>query len=746
MASEEVEEKTGATEWKDFLSVIGDVEKDVVDGVKTRLRRADRILSELLKTLVSKRKLTQENIDTVLMITIEKFIEAVQAQAITVYFTDEEGNAQFRHIHYSRSLYKDDSELFARYQATAESLKGKKIKRGVGIVGKVIATGMSHFTPDAQKEQEFYPEVDKRLGFKTKSMITVPVKVGNKVIGAFQVVNKNPETGLDTFTHHDLILLDEIADYSSRIIHKLREPGAKLDDEEMAQYIARLTKCEYLDLKTAYERDDRLLKLVGRENIKKYEILPIKKIGSRSIKAAMANPLDLQKRDSFQVATNLDIEIVVVASESRIREVIDDFVKKDVGVGAVMERIGEEYAVSVETVSVGESVDEKSPPIVQLASRIVEDACARGASDIHVEPFENEVLVRYRVDGVLEEKLRLPVNALRPLISRYKIMSQLDITEHRLPQDGRIRFKDFTKTDIDIDLRVAVAPMFYGEKIVMRLIDRQATALGLDALGFEPESLKAYREVIRSPYGMILHVGPTGSGKTTTLYSAITEINKPTINIQTAEDPIEYMLRGINQMQINHEIGLTFAAALRSYLRQDPNIIMVGEIRDRETAEIAIEAALTGHLLFSTLHTNDAVGTVIRCIDMGIAPFLVSSSLLCVVAQRLMRKLCQCKVPYKPTEEERKVVGAPEDPHFVLFKPKGCPRCSNKGFKGRTGVYELLKPDEELKALINKVSPSEILRESAIRGGMRTLFDDTMWKVRGGITSLEEALRVVRQG
>lgn len=742
--AEEVQEKA-ATEWKDFLSVIGDVEKDILEGVKTRLRRADRILSELLKTLVTKRKLTQEDIDTVLMITIGKFIEAVQAQAITVYFTDDEGNAQFRHIHYSHSLYKDDPVLSTRYRAAAESLKGEKIKRGVGIVGKVISTGMSHFTADARKEREFYPEVDKRLGFQTRSMITVPIKVGNKVIGAFQAINKNPETGLDSFSHHDLILLDEIADYSSRIIQKLREPGAKFDDEEMAQYIARLTKCEYLNLKTDYERDDKLLKLVGKENVKKYEILPLRKIGNKSIKAAMANPLDLQKRDSFEVATNLDIEIVVVASESRIREVIGDFIKKDVSVGAVMEKIGEEYAVPVETLSVGESVDEKSAPIVQLASRIVEDAYARGASDIHIEPFENEVLVRYRVDGVLEEKLRLPINALRPLVSRYKIMSQLDITEHRLPQDGRIRFKDFTKTGVDIDLRVAVAPMAYGEKIVMRLVDTQATALGLDALGFSPECLKDYRSVIRSPYGMILHVGPTGSGKTTTLYSAITEINKPTINIQTAEDPIEYILKGINQMQINHEIGLTFAAALRSYLRQDPNIIMVGEIRDRETAEMAIEAALTGHLLFSTLHTNDAVGTVVRLIDMGIAPYLVSSSLLCVVAQRLMRRLCQCKAPYRPTDEERKIVTAPEDPHFVLFKPKGCPKCNNKGFRGRVGVYELLKPNDEVKALINKISPSEVLREAAIRGGMKTLFDDAMWKVCGGMSSLQEALRVVRQ-
>ncbi|MFH1422416.1 MAG: GspE/PulE family protein [Planctomycetota bacterium] len=745
MKKENTENKPEIREWKDFLNVIDDIEKDVLDGVKTRLRKADLVLSEMLKTIVSKRKLTEADLDTVLKITIQKFIEAVQAQAITVYFTDDEGNAKFKYIYYSRSLYKNDPDLFAMYDANAESLKGKKLKRGMGIVGKVLTTGLSHFTINAEEEPEFYAEVDKRLGFRSKSMITVPIKVSDKVIGAIQAINKNTDTGVEPFTHHDLILLDEIADYSSKIIQKLRDPETKIDDDEIAKYIARLTKCEYIDLKTSYEKNEKLLNLVGKENLSKFRILPLKKIGNKSIKAAMANPLDLQKRDSFHLATDLDIEIVVVAPESKINEIIDSYLKKDdTNVNDAVERLGEEYASQAETIAVSEAVDEKSAPIVQIANRIIEDAYSRGSSDIHIEPFESEILVRYRVDGVLEECLRLPIYSLRPLISRYKIMSQLDITEHRLPQDGRIRFKEYTNTGIDIDLRVAIAPMAFGEKMVMRILDKQSTTVGLDVMGFSKEDMDVYRSSIHSPYGMVLHVGPTGSGKTTTLYSALSEINKPGVNIQTAEDPIEYMLKGVNQLQVNKDIGLTFAAALRSYLRQDPDVIMVGEIRDKETAEIAVEAALTGHLMFSTLHTNDAVGTVVRFLDMGIQSYMISSSLLCIVAQRLMRKLCKCKIQYNPTESEIGIVKAQDNPDLKLYKTRGCAICSNKGFKGRIGVYEVLRPTEEVRALINKEAASEVLEAAAVRGGMNRLLDDALYKVRNGVTSLQEALRVVR--
>jgi type IV pilus assembly protein PilB len=573
--------------------------------------------------------------------------------------------------------------------------------------------------------------------------MTVPITVGEKVLGALQAVNKIPDTGMDVFTQRDFMLLQEIADYSAKIIQKARFPDEPIAETEMAQYIARLTKCEYVDLEEDYDINEKLIKTVGEEPIKRYKILPLKKVGNKSLKVAMANPLELHKRDSFQLKTGMDIEIVVVAPESQIKKIIETTLQKSKASG-VAEMLGEEYASKAEDVKVDEGADEESAPIIQLANRIVEDAYARGASDVHIEPFEKDVLVRYRVDGVLHEDLKLPKKALAPLVARYKIMSELDITEHRLPQDGRIKFKYFTKTGVDIDLRVAIAPMTWGEKVVMRILDKSATQLGLDAMGFSQENLDAYRGMIRQPYGMILHVGPTGSGKTTTLYAALTEVNKPEINIQTAEDPVEYMLRGINQMQVHKDIGLTFARALRSYLRQDPDIIMVGEIRDRETAEMAIEAALTGHLMFSTLHTNDAVGTVVRFIDMGIQSFLVSSSLLGIVAQRLMRRLCtKCKEPYDPTEEEMQVVRAKEP--VKLFKAPGCTRCGGTGFKGRIGVHELLKPNEEIKTMINKVIPSEELKKVAVANGMITLYEDAMDKVRQGITSLEEALRVVRE-
>jgi type IV pilus assembly protein PilB len=731
-------------EWEDFLQFISsEVEKKAVEQTKTQMRKVDRLVSDLLRTIVSKRKISEDELKAVLHVTVEKFVEAVQAQAVTIYFTDEEGNIGFDSVYYSPSLYGSDPALKDRYIQQAQALKTKKLRSGQGIVGKVIETGKPHMAENAYKDPDFFKEVDKRTGFVSRSLITVPIKVGDKVLGAFQAVNKNPETGMDVFTQRDFSLLQEIADYSSKIIQKARFPQTPIGEVEMAQYLARLTKCEFVDLDEDFDVNEKLIKTIGEEPIKRYKILPLKKVGNKSLKVAMANPLELQRRDSFQLKTGMDIEIVVVSPASQIDKIIENVSQKGKASG-VAQMLGEEYASKAEEVKVEDGSSEESAPIIQLANRIVEDAYSRGASDVHIEPFEKDVLVRYRVDGVLHEELRLPRQALAPLISRYKIMSELDITERRLPQDGRIKFKYFTKTNIDIDLRVAIAPMSWGEKVVMRILDKSATQLGLDAMGFSQPNLDAYRWTIRQPYGMILHVGPTGSGKTTTLYAALTEVNKPEINIQTAEDPVEYMLHGINQLQVHKNIGLTFAAALRSYLRQDPDIIMVGEIRDRETAEMAIEAALTGHLMFSTLHTNDAVGTVVRFLDMGIQPFLVSSSLLGVVAQRLMRRLCtKCKEPYDATEEELSAVRA--DKPVKLFKAPGCSRCGGTGFKGRIGVHEVLRPNDEIKTMINKVVPSEELKRVAVASGMITLYEDAMDKVRQGISSLEEALRVVRE-
>ncbi|MBC8009741.1 MAG: type II/IV secretion system protein, partial [Burkholderiales bacterium] len=377
----------------------------------------------------------------------------------------------------------------------------------------------------------------------------------------------------------------------------------------------------------------------------------------------------------------------------------------------------------------------------------IEDAYYLGTSDIHIEPWEKEIIVRYRVDGVCQEKLRLPHKVGPALIARLKIMCNLDIAERRLPQDGRIVFKHYTKKGIDIDLRVSTAPLNHGEGVVMRILDKQKSTLPLTALGFSEENLAKYRECIRQPYGMILHCGPTGSGKSMTLYSALGEINAPDIVIRTAEDPIEYTLQGINQMQMHRQIGLTFASALRSFLRQDPDIILVGEIRDKETANISVEAALTGHLLISTLHTNDAPSTVARLTDMGIEPFMISSSLLCVCAQRLMRRVCkQCKVQYEPQGREKilleNALGGWSGPIFKA-SAKGCPKCNSTGYKGRLGIHELMVANNELVEGINKGLEAAELKRIAMRAGMKTLHQDSMLKVKEGLTTLEEAIATV---
>ncbi len=459
---------------------------------------------------------------------------------------------------------------------------------------------------------------------------------------------------------------------------------------------------------------------------------------------AVANPFDLSIPQKVTEITGKRV-VRLLAREKDIREKFATEKAKPAGFDDVVGAIGKEYgAVGDDSAEV--DVTEDSAPIVQLANRIIEDAYYAGTSDIHVEPWEKEIVVRYRIDGVCHEKLRLPHRVGPALVARLKIMCNLDIAERRLPQDGRIVFKQFTKKGIDIDLRVSTAPLNYGEGVVMRILDKQKSTLPLPALGFSEENLAKYRECIRQPYGMILHCGPTGSGKSMTLYSALGEINAPDIVIRTAEDPIEYTLAGINQMQMHRQIGLTFASALRAYLRQDPDIILVGEIRDKETANIAVEAALTGHLLISTLHTNDAPSTIARLTDMGIEPFMISSSLLCVCAQRLMRRVCkQCKVQHTPEGREKEILERALGWSGPIFKanPKGCPKCGGSGYKGRLGIHELMVSNSELIEGINKGMEAAELKKIAMRGGMKTLHQDSMLKVKEGLTTLEESLATV---
>jgi type IV pilus assembly protein PilB len=422
----------------------------------------------------------------------------------------------------------------------------------------------------------------------------------------------------------------------------------------------------------------------------------------------------------------------------------------NVSISDIEMKLRERYQPAADTsTTVLDGANEESEPLIVLVNQIIENAYVMGASDIHIEPWENEILVRYRVDGVLRIVNRfIPRTLIRPFVARVKVMSDLDISERRMPQDGRIIFKKYTNRGFDFDLRVATAPMNYGEKIVMRILDKQKAVMPLVQLGLSPRHMKLYREKIETPYGMILHVGPTGSGKSMTLYAALNEVQSPEVNIQTIEDPIEYTLAGLNQLQVHRDIGLTFARALRSYLRQDPDIILVGEIRDKETAEISIEAALTGHLLLSTLHTNDAPSTITRFIEMGIEPFMVSSSIVLICAQRLLRRLCKtCKELGRPTDEEKHLLGVNLDSNVEIYRAKGCEACNNTGYKGRIGIHEILVPDDAIRKAINEHGiTAETLKKMAIENtDMTTLYWDAMEKVRQGITSIEDALANVRR-
>jgi type IV pilus assembly protein PilB len=473
-------------------------------------------------------------------------------------------------------------------------------------------------------------------------------------------------------------------------------------------------------------------------------VVPVGQVGDLLL-VVFANPFEVTIPAKIHEMTGLRV-VRLLGREKDLRDKFNQGANnQSTGFDDVVQQIGAEYG-NVIQVNDDDFVNEESGPIIQLANRIIEDAYFAGASDIHVEPQENEIIVRYRIDGLCQEKLRLPAKVAPALVARIKIMCNLDISERRLPQDGRIIFKQYTKKSLDLDLRVSTAPLNHGEGLVMRILDKQKATLPLPALGFSEENLNRYRELIRQPYGMILHCGPTGSGKSMTLYSALNEINSPEIVIRTAEDPIEYTLAGINQMQMHRQIGLTFAAALRSFLRQDPDIILVGEIRDKETADISVEAALTGHLLLSTLHTNDAPSTIARLTDMDIEPFMISSSLLCVCSQRLARRICKtCRIAYTPVGREKEIIEKAIGWSGQVYKhsARGCSKCNNSGYKGRIGIHELMVTNDELIEAINKRTETSELKRIAMRGGMKTLHQDSMLKVKDGLTTMEEAIATV---
>ncbi|HEY2805411.1 MAG TPA: type IV-A pilus assembly ATPase PilB [Gemmatimonadales bacterium] len=517
-----------------------------------------------------------------------------------------------------------------------------------------------------------------------------------------------------------------------------------VQETEITKMLARQYRMPAVDL-ARFEVDPKIVKMIPSDIALKHLVLPLKREG-RTLTVAMADPTNMGVIDDLKFITRYDI-FPVIAGEYTLRTALEkNYEASDQQLDKLIEEMDAEGLEELEVVK--EEEEEQAPtavaddaPVVKLINAILTDAVKRGASDIHIEPFEHEIRVRYRVDGELSEVMKPPLKLKAALTSRIKIMSSLNIAERRVPQDGRIKLKMGKRV---IDYRVSTCPVLFGEKIVMRILDKGNLTLDLSKFGFEPKAEQDLMKAILNPYGMVLVTGPTGSGKTTTLYSALSRVNTMEVNIMTAEDPVEYNLMGINQVLVRNEIGMTFAAALKAFLRQDPNIIMVGEIRDIETGGIAIKAALTGHLVLSTLHTNDAPSTITRMIDMGIEPFNVSSAVNLIVAQRLVRRICSsCKAEHQYTDDELKALGTMRKDWegVTFFKGKGCDVCSGSGYKGRAGLYEVMALSPELRRQILKGASTAEISEQAVSEGMLTLRMDGIVKIRKGVTTLEEVVK-----
>jgi type IV pilus assembly protein PilB len=523
-------------------------------------------------------------------------------------------------------------------------------------------------------------------------------------------------------------------------------------DEEITALLSRQYGVPSINL-ARFEIDPAVIKLVPAETAHKYQIIPLSRAGA-TLTIAMVDPTNVFAMDDIKFMTGYNVE-PVVASETAIMEAIDKYYGKSttVQLKEIMDTaLAEGESGDVEVLEEGEEIDladlEKSSeeaPVIKLCNLILTDALKKGASDIHIEPYEKEFRVRFRIDGVLYNQMNPPMKLRDAITSRIKIMSKLDISEKRLPQDGRIKIRmDNNGKKRELDFRVSTLPTLFGEKVVLRLLDKENLRLDMTKLGFEPHSLKRFEEAILKPWGMVLVTGPTGSGKTNTLYSAISRLNTPETNIMTAEDPVEFNLMGINQVQMKESIGLNFATALRAFLRQDPNIILVGEIRDFETAEIGVKAALTGHLVLSTLHTNDAPSTVNRLMNMGIEPFLVATSVHLICAQRLVRRICSdCRSPLDIPPQALVDVGFSPDEakNLTIYRGRGCTSCNNTGYKGRVGLYEVFAFSDDIRELILQGSTAIELKRKAVEEGMLTLRGSGLQKIRDGLTTIEEVVR-----
>jgi len=575
--------------------------------------------------------------------------------------------------------------------------------------------------------------------------------------------------------------IDYQREHGGRLGYNLVKLGL-VTDEMITAVLSRQYGIPSVNL-DLFQIDESVLRLIPQEVAQKYSVIPLSRVGA-TLTLAMVDPTNVFAMDDIKFMTGLNVEPVVVAEISvqhaiakcygTTREIevasvsVDEAVHESAagnGGNGSNGRITHADLVSldsidfehgrtedVEVVEDNEAIDlstlalmSEDAPVVRLVNVLLVDALRRGASDIHIEPYEKELRIRFRIDGVLYDVMHPPLKLRDAIISRVKIMSKLDISEKRLPQDGRIKIKvKFDSRSRELDFRVSTLPTLFGEKVVLRLLDKENLMLDMTKLGFEPESLVKFQRNISKPYGMVLVTGPTGSGKTNTLYSALQSLNTVQTNIMTAEDPVEFNLMGVNQVQMKEQIGLNFAAALRAFLRQDPNIVLVGEIRDFETAEIAIKAALTGHLVLSTLHTNDAPSTISRLMNMGIEPFLVATSVNLIQAQRLIRRICKdCRAEHPMPPEALIEVGVSREEASTLktFKGAGCSTCNNTGYKGRIGLYEVMEVTDEIRELILIGASALELRKKAIEDGMITLRESGMQKIRNGLTTLEEVVR-----
>ncbi len=540
------------------------------------------------------------------------------------------------------------------------------------------------------------------------------------------------------------------AEKSGEPVQKILVAMGYVNEKELTETMGRQMGVPFVDL-DQLDLDQQLARSIPEHLAQRYKVIPVAQNDNR-LTLAMVDPLNVIAIDDIRLITGFDIDPVIATEDSimkaigrqfgvtdlvEVEETVKDLSAQDFGPLEVEDAMDEEIALD----KLKELVDEA--PIVRVVNLIISQAINDKASDIHIEPEAKSVRVRYRVDGVLHDVMSPPKHIQAPMVSRIKIMANMDIAERRIPQDGKIHLHHDSR---EFDLRVSTVPTVHGEKVVMRILDKGSVMLGLNKLGFYDDNLKLWEEIVEKPYGMLLVTGPTGSGKSTTLYSCLNKLNSGEKNLMTIEDPVEYQIPGINQVQANEKAGLTFAYALRAFLRQDPDIIMVGEIRDGETAKIAVEAALTGHLVLSTLHTNDAPGAISRLVEMGVEPFLVASALIGVLAQRLARMICpNCKETFTPPAEATRKFGLGmfSDNDISFYRGRGCDHCKMTGYRGRTGIHEVLMISDRVRGLILQRASTAEIRQAAIEGGMKTMQDDGLRKVLDGVTTVEECLRVV---